>query len=103
MARGGLLLQWPWGRAEGPGQNLLVSEEWVLSAALSLFLDLLGVLEGALCLCQQDIPSDQAASLSLPGSLGCSFLGLLVFLPYSPGQTLLECQADPVECHQPIG
>ena len=96
MARGGLLLQWPWGRAEGPGPNLLVSEEWVLSAALSLCLNLLGVLEGALCLCQQGAPSDQAASRSLPGSLDYSSLGLLVFLPYSPEQTLLEC-------HRPIG
>ena len=84
----GLILQWQWCRAGGPGPGLLVPEEWVLSAALGLFLDLLGVLEGALSLCQQNTPSDQVASRSLTGSLGYPSLGLLVFLPSSQVQTL---------------
>ena len=84
MTQWGLVLQWPWCRAGGPGPGLLVPEEWVLSAALGLFLDLLGVLEGALSLCQQNTPSDQVASRSLPGSLDYSSLGLLVISALLP-------------------
>ena len=56
----------------GPGQGLLVPEGWVLSAALGLYLDLLGVFEETLSLCRQYVPFAPFARRSLTGGLGCS-------------------------------